>query len=69
MDRCSAGNPAWDCCTDDNKCSENQGDCDYDSDCAGDLVCGTNNCPEGFPDEFDCCKQNPNSGSPGPSKN
>ena len=62
MDRCTAENPAWDCCTDDNKCSENQGDCDYDSDCAGDLVCGTNNCQStgvtgsNWASSADCCE-------------
>ena len=36
-----------------------QGDCDSDSQCAGDLVCGTNNCivfDTAWPDSaFDCC--------------
>ena len=26
------------------KCTEGQGDCDSDKGCAGDLVCGRNNC-------------------------
>ena len=30
-----------------------EGDCNADSECAGDLVCGTDNCPWG--DGDDCC--------------
>ena len=36
-----------------------EGDCDSDSQCAGDLVCGTDNCivfDTAWPDSaFDCC--------------
>ena len=32
-----------------------EGDCDKDSHCNDGLVCGNNNCPEGFPTGFDCC--------------
>ena len=35
-------------------CGVAEGDCDDDSDCAGDLVCGDNNC--GWPGSDDCCK-------------
>ena len=28
---------------------ENQGDCDNDEECVGDLVCGRNSCPSYFP--------------------
>ena len=40
-----------------NQCSENEGDCDLDEECQGDLVCGSNNCLEshGFDSEIDCC--------------
>ena len=41
------------CCTADNPCGEGDGDCDNDSECSGDLVCGTDNCPWG--DNDDCC--------------
>ena len=34
-------------------CDVGEGDCDQDSDCAGPLVCGSDNCPWG--DEDDCC--------------
>ena len=32
------------CCNRINPCILNHGDCDSDADCAGDLVCGNNNC-------------------------
>ena len=41
------------CCTSDEPCGEGDGDCDNDSHCEGDLVCGTDNCPWG--DGDDCC--------------
>ena len=34
----------WSCCTSSNPCEENEGDCDKDSHCNGDLKCGKNNC-------------------------
>ena len=35
---------------------QGDGDCDYDSDCAGDLVCGSNNCVgTQFDGADDCC--------------
>ena len=50
----------WYCCTSSNLCGADQGDCDVDSECAGSLICGTNNCPSGFYySGFDCCKRNP----------
>ena len=36
-------------------CGVGEGDCDDDSECAGPLVCGTDNCPWG--DADDCCMQ------------
>ena len=41
------------CCTEDNPCGVGDGDCDNDSDCAGELTCGNSNCPWG--DNDDCC--------------
>ena len=32
------------CCTTENQCGENEGDCDNDADCNPGLVCGTDNC-------------------------
>ena len=56
--KCTALNTEWFCCNDDHKCNENEGDCLRDSDCAGSLVCGTNNCASDFPDvAYDCCEQ------------
>ena len=52
---------AWYCCSSSNLCGADEGDCDNDSECAGSLICGTNNCPSGFlmGTKFDCCKRNP----------
>merc|ERR1719427_1092378 len=41
-----------------NTCSEGQGDCDFDYQCSGDLVCGNNNCKDFNPaalGDSDCC--------------
>ena len=48
-----------DCCSTDNLCGINQGDCDFDHQCQFGLKCGSNNCPAslGFDSEFDCCFQ------------
>ena len=44
------------CCSVQEPCGIREGDCDLDSECIGDLVCGHNNCGEGFPgNEPDCC--------------
>ena len=44
------------CCNKNTeKCGENEGDCDFDSHCKAGLKCGTNNCPSGFPSDYDCC--------------
>ena len=32
-----------------------EGDCDSDSECAGDLRCGDDNCPAPTPSYYDCC--------------
>merc|ERR1712079_393174 len=44
----------WSCCNNSTPCGLGQGDCDYDSDCAGNLVCGYDNCAAGSP-SLDCC--------------
>ena len=40
-------------------CGENEGGCDDDSQCQGDLICGSGNCPTGsgsnFNSETNCC--------------
>ena len=48
-----------------SKCTEGQGDCDSDGGCAGDLVCGTDNCREyhsGASSSDDCCTKPQGSG-------
>ena len=41
----------------ENRCGENQGDCDSNDECLDGLVCGLNNCPPslGHDNEVDCC--------------
>ena len=46
-----------DFCTVENLCDVYQGDCDSDADCLNGLVCGLNNCPNGYDPEVDCCYQ------------
>ena len=49
------------CCTDALPCNENEGGCYSDSECVGDLICnqgdgeGDGNCPNEFPNDWDCC--------------
>lgn len=45
------------CCTKQTPCKENDGDCDFDDQCAGNLICGSNNCAWG--DGDDCCMKRP----------
>ena len=55
-----------DCCSDELQCDIGEGDCDQDSHCKGDLVCGDNNCQtnslnfglptESFDYDDDCCE-------------
>lgn len=49
------GLPTGSCCTEESPCSEGEGDCDNDNDCAGPLMCGTDNCAYPFPGTHDCC--------------
>ena len=53
---CSDASDGKDCCS--SKlfgCYENEGGCMEDYDCAYGLNCGKNNCPEGFPSDYNCC--------------
>ena len=43
------------CCGEKRLCCINQGDCDYDADCIGGLVCGTDICPSPFRSNVDYC--------------
>merc|ERR1711970_77584 len=57
------GSFGWEYCTKSSPCDEGVGDCDYDVDCKGSLVCGdghghANNCKEFNPQSetgTDCC--------------
>ena len=56
---CDKQNP-WDCCSNSNPCRENEGDCDNDNDCLGNLKCGhgnglEDNCDNSFAEGADCC--------------
>ena len=62
--RCDGGDS---CCRPDNPCLENEGDCDENEDCLGELVCGSgtgndNNCPAKatFESTDDCCYRGKN---------
>ena len=41
---CTASTDDGACCTSTAPCALGGGDCDHDYECAGDLVCGTDNC-------------------------
>ena len=66
--RCNGNqNNTWDCCSYgflnlnlNLLCGENEGDCDNDWDCVGNLLCGNNNClnidlSDNFTSNHDCC--------------
>ena len=55
---CDPANNGGSCCTSSNQCGEGEGDCDGDSDCRGNLVCGTDNCngPSYMSSWMDCCE-------------
>ena len=59
--RCTSTGMNYDsnCCTSSNPCGINQGDCDSDSECNGDLICGNDNCIDLWPSfgnaNADCC--------------
>ena len=53
---CTGQSLDWSCCR--GQCQLGQGDCDHDFNCAGDLVCGVNNCKDfhrNADNEADCC--------------
>ena len=56
-------NTDWSCCTSSSPCAVGGGDCDFDSHCAGNLKCGTNNCLRDYSSSgsnwatsADCCE-------------
>ena len=52
--RCNPADNDYYCCTSNNPCDIGEGDCDSDDECAGNLVCGTENCAAGN-SYMDCC--------------
>ena len=52
---CDSVNSDFKCCNATAPCGLGEGDCDKDADCAGDLVCGTDNCAAGS-SRMDCCE-------------
>ena len=54
---CNFPSGGYGCCTSTNQCGIEEGDCDNDSECSGNLKCGYNNCNTtlGFPSDYDCC--------------
>ena len=49
------------CCTDENPCGVGEGDCDRNSNCEGELKCGTDNCKKCLGEDLgvDCSKFQP----------
>ena len=43
------------CCTENTPCLKEEGDCNDDRDCVGELVCGKRNCA--WNNNTDCCQQ------------
>lgn len=56
--RCDEGDEAEvkDCCSKEQPCTENQGDCDHDNECATGLYCAKRQCSATFYNGADCCK-------------
>lgn len=55
---CDPGQNSWGCCSPSKPCPEGEGDCDNDSECSGNLVCGSNNCKKWNSkahSAMDCC--------------
>ena len=55
FDNQTLGDPDY--CSVSNLCSENGGDCDFNTHCADDLLCKSDKCPAdmGYPVGTDCC--------------
>ena len=53
--RCDPKKDDLSCCSDASPCGIGEGDCDSDSECAGDLRCGDGNCPAPAASYIDCC--------------
>ena len=60
---CSGGDHSsiQECCNQFHPCGDGEGDCDDDSECSGNLICGRGNCNrKKFPSEKTDCCENPN---------
>ena len=56
--KCTGEAGTSDCCTDEHPCELGGGDCDTNTNCAGELVCGNNRCKEfnlSAKPNYDCC--------------
>ena len=53
--RCHPLDYEWDCCSIEQPCLADDGDCDSDDECIGDLICGENNCQDDTTLYEDCC--------------
>ena len=51
------------CCSEEEKCTINEGDCNTDTECFGSLICKANSCPKSndmtrqFHERASCCQQ------------
>ena len=51
------------CCSEEEKCTINEGDCNTDTECFGSLICKANSCPtsadpsKNFHERASCCQQ------------
>ena len=45
----------YSCCSSESPCGLAEGDCDYDDDCLGGLLCGQDTCMSTFEQWVDCC--------------
>ena len=53
-----ANNENWACCTESSPCGLGKGNCNSDDGCLSNLRCGSNNCPNHFHSDADCCSLN-----------
>ena len=55
IDQCRQDSYSMSKCSNDSPCRNGEGDCDYDGECEGSLVCSNDRCGSG-PPNMDCCK-------------
>ena len=54
--RCGPKPGSGECCTIEQPCKLGEGDCRFNEQCEGNLVCGQDNCGPGFHNTSDCCE-------------